>query len=290
MANDLKIGAENIVLGAQIKMPPQSIEAEISILGSLMLDKEAIYKVADIIKPEDFYRENHRLIFETMIDLFAKREPIDILSLTNKLKEKDLLQTIGGTSYLTTLVNSVASASNIMYYAEVIRKKRTLRDIISASQEINELGYHEERDSEEILDEVEQKIFSIASRASKKILSLKELLDAAWERIDKLHKTKGELRGIPTGFRDLDNLLAGLQHSDLIILAARPSLGKTALALDITRNAAIKHNIPVGFFSLEMDMSQVVDRFVAAEADVSLWHLRQGKLSTESDDFQKIRE
>lgn len=277
-------------VGEKIRMPPQNLDAEISVLGALMLDKEAIYRVADTLKPEDFYRENHRLIFETMISIFENREPIDILSATNKLKEKNLLQTIGGTAYLAQLINSVASASNIAYHAEIIRKKRILRDIIAASQNINELGYQEERNVDDVLDEAEQKIFSIASQSLQKIKSISEVLEETWERIDRLHKTKGELRGIPTGFPALDNILAGLQQSDLIILASRPSFGKTALALDIARNTAIKHNIPVGIFSLEMDISQVVDRFVAAEAGVSLWHLRTGKLSTEGDDFLRVRD
>lgn len=278
------------LVGQTAKMPPQNIEAETSLLGALMLDKNAIYRVADIVKPDDFYRENHKIIYETMLELSAANQPIDILLVSSKLEEKNLLETIGGSSYLTELINSVPTASNIEHYADLIRKKRILRDLIAAAQNINELGYNESEDVDQILDEAEKEIFAIASKSLKKMVSIKSALAEAWERIDRIHKTKGELRGVPTGFFELDNYLSGLQRGDLIILAARPSLGKTALALDIARNAASKYNIPVGIFSLEMSTSQLTDRLIAAEAQVDLWKLRTGRLSTENDDFERIRD
>lgn len=277
-------------LGRAARMPPQNIEAEISLLGALMLDKNAVFRIVDIVNPEDFYRESHRRVYESAIELANNREPIDILSLTSKLKEKNLLETIGGSSYLSELVNAVPTASNIEHYAMIVRKKRILRDLISVSQDIGELGYKEGEDVDQLLDEAERKIFSIASKTLKKIVPIKPLLEEAWERIDKIHKNRGELRGVPTGFRELDNILAGLQAGDLIILAARTSMGKTALALDIARNIAVQRNIPVGVFSLEMSTSQVVDRFIAAEAQVDLWRLRTGRLSTQEDDFTRIRD
>ncbi len=277
-------------LGQAARLPPQNIEAEISLLGALMLDKNAIYRIVDIVNPEDFYRDTHRRVYESAIELASRREPIDILSLTSKLKEKNLLETIGGASYLSELVNAVPTASNIEHYATIVRKKRILRDLISVSQDIGELGYRESEDVDQLLDEAERKIFSIASKTLKKITPIKPLLEEAWERIDKIHKNKGELRGVPTGFFELDNSLAGLQSGDMIVLAAGTSLGKTALALDIARNAAVGHNIPVGIFSLEMSNSQVIDRFIAATAQVDLWRLRTGRLSTQEDDFIKIRD
>jgi replicative DNA helicase len=272
-----------------IRVPPQNIEAEMSILGALMLDPNAIIKVADALKQESFYRQGHGQIYSSMLELFEKKEPIDILSVSAKLKEKKILESIGGTAYLTSLINSVPSASNVSYYAEIVRKKHVLRNLIEASQHLTELSYKEDEDVERILDEAERKIFSISKKALKqKFLNVKSALVEAWERIDRLHKSKDELRGVPTGFKGLDNILAGLQKSDLVILAARPSLGKTALALDMARNAAIKHNIPVGIFSLEMSTQQIIDRFLAAESGIDLWKIRTGRLSAEKGDFDHI--
>jgi len=273
------------------KIPPQNIEAERSVLGSLLIDKDAIVKVADIIKPEDFYQEKHKIIYEAMLDIYEKREPIDLLSLSNKLKERKLLKSIGGQSYLAELTNEVPTASNVVNYANIVQKKATLRRLINASAEIAKLGYEETEDVEEILDKAEQTLFQVSQRHMRQIfVPIKNVLTEAFDRIDELHKEKGKLRGIPTGFKDLDNVLAGLQKSDLIILAARPSVGKTSLALDIARQAAVKARVPVGFFSLEMSKEQLVDRMLCAEARVDLWKLRTGRLSEseEDDDFPRI--
>ncbi|OHA12954.1 MAG: replicative DNA helicase [Candidatus Tagabacteria bacterium RIFCSPLOWO2_01_FULL_39_11] len=272
-----------------VRMPPQNIEAEMSVLGSLMLDTDAVIRVADILKYDSFYRQNHKQIYSAMLELFEKREPIDILSVSAKLKEKKILESAGGTAYLTSLINSVPSASNVNHYAEIVRKKHVLRNLIEASQHLTDLSYKEDEDVEHILDEAERKIFGISKNALKqKFLNVKSALAEAWERIDRLHKSPDTLRGIPTGFKGLDNLLAGLQKSDLVILAARPSLGKTALALDIARNAAVKHKIPVGIFSLEMSTQQIIDRFLAAESGIDLWKIRTGRLSVERGEFDHI--
>ena len=276
-----------------LKLPPQNIEAERSVLGALMLDKDSIIKVANILHIGDFYKDDHNIIFETMIDLYEHREPIDLLSLSNRLEEKGLLEKIGGSSYLASLVNSIPSSSNITHYAKLIQKKSTLRRLIATASEILELGYREEEDVEKILDQAEQKLFSVSQKFIKQdFVPIKSILESAFNRIDELHKGDHSLRGVPTGYPDLDNILAGFQKSDLVILAARPSIGKTTLALDFARQVAVKEKISVGIFSLEMSADQLIDRMLAAQSGVDLWRLRTGKLKTgEGDnDFQRIGE
>ncbi|MBI2097198.1 MAG: replicative DNA helicase [Candidatus Sungbacteria bacterium] len=275
------------------RMPPQSIDAEMSVLGALMLDREAIYRVADILSVRDFYKPAHQLIYECMLDLFKRNEPLDVLSVSTRLREKGILEDIGGSSYLTSLVNLVPTASHVFHYAKITNKKRVLRDLIDASYHIAELGYKEEDAVEDLLDQAEQRVFAISqSSLQQEFHSVKDALDDAWERIDKLHKGDGAMRGVPTGFPGLDNITSGLQKSDLIILASRPSLGKTSLALDIARHAATKAKVCVGLFSLEMSREQVVDRLIAAQAGIDLWRLRNGRLSSEGDDndFVRIRD
>jgi len=271
------------------KIPPQSIEAEKALLGSLMLDKEGIVKVADFLMPEDFYKDIHSKIYRSMIELFEKREPTDLLTLTQRLQEKEELEEIGGASYLSELLEAVPTPSHLLYYAKIVRGKKVLRDLIQASDEISALSYDESKDIDLILDEAEKKVFSIAQRSlTQTFLPIESQLDEAFERIDKIHSKKGALRGVTTGFPKLDDILAGLQKGDLVLLASRPSLGKTALALDIARAVATKGKQPVGIFSLEMGKEQLVDRLIAAEAGVSLWKLRTGKLS-EDEDFGKLQ-
>jgi replicative DNA helicase len=273
------------------KITPQNIEAEQSLLGSLMIDKDAVIRVADIVRVEDFYKESHAVIYEAILDLFGRHEPIDILSLTSKLEERGKLEMIGGRSYLMTLANSVPTASHVVHYANIVQKKATLRRLLVAAGEITSLGYNEEEDMEIVLDKAEQKLFSVSQKYLKQIfIPIKNILTEAFDRIDELHREKGKLRGIPTGYHDLDNILAGLQKSDLVILAARPSVGKTSLALDIARNVATKAKVPVGIFSLEMSKEQLVDRLLCAEAGVDLWKMRTGHLSDrdEDDDFPRI--
>ncbi len=275
------------------KMPPQNIEAEESFLSCLLIDKDAVIKIADQISENDFYKDGHRMLFETIKELYSRHEPIDILSLTNRLEEKDLLKNIGGRTYLAHLSNVTATSSHVVHYANIIQRKATLRRLQQAASEITELSFREEEDIDKILDEAEQKLFGVSQKYLKEVfVPVDRLLTEAFERIDELHKQSGKLRGLPTGFTDLDNLLAGLQKSDLIILASRPSVGKTSLALDIARQAAIKSKSPVGMFSLEMSKEQLVDRMLCAQANVSLWRMRTGRLSDreEDNDFARIGE
>ncbi len=277
----------------KLRVPPHNIEAEQSVLGSLMLDKDAIIKIADLLKPGDFYKNDHNLIYETMLELYEDREPLDILSISNKLEEKEKLKEIGGSTYLATLVNSVPSSAHIVHYAKVVQKKSLLRRLIKSASEILEMGYQESEDIEKVLDEAEQKLFGVSQKYIKQdFIPIKSILEDAFNRIDELHKDGSKFRGVPTGFPDLDNVLAGLQKSDLVILAARPSIGKTTLALDIARHIGVHEKVPVGIFSLEMSSDQLIDRMIAAEAGVDLWRLRTGKLQSEGDnnDFQRIGE
>ena len=273
------------------KVPPQNLEAEQAVLGSLLIDKEAVTRIADILSPSDFYRDSHRFIFEAMLDLYTRREPIDLLSLSNKLEEAGRLETVGGRSYLATLTNIVPTAGNVVHYANVVQKKATLRRLIESASEIASMGFHEENEVDFILDKAEQSLFSVSQKYLKQnFVPIKELLTDAFERMDELHRESGKLRGLPSGFPDLDNLLAGFQKSDLIILAARPSVGKTSLALDFARLAAIKHKAAVAIFSLEMSKEQLIDRLLCSEARISLWKFRTGRLTAEgeNDDFAAI--
>jgi len=271
-----------------IRVPPQNLESEMALLGGIMMHPDSIHDVTDTIVYDSFYADKHKDIFETMLELSGKGDPIDLLTLSARLKEKKILEKIGGRAYLTELIQSIPPASNIRHYAEIVHKKYILRRLIEAAENIGEMGFDENKDIDELLDRAEKQIFDITnSSSSSKFVSLGSTLDEAWERLDRMHRSKNELRGISTGFRDLDNILSGLQKSDLIILAARPSMGKTALALDIARQAAIK-GTAVGIFSLEMSSQQLVDRMMSADAMVNSWKLRTGKLSIEHD-FEKIK-
>ncbi len=274
-------------------LPPQSIDAEKCLLGCFLVDENSIIKVGDYLKPRDFYKNKHKKVYEVMEEFFEKGENIDILTISNRLKEKEQLKEIGGRSYLTDLVNTVPTASNVENYAKIVQKKRVLRDLIQASQKINNIATKKDEDVDSLLDQAESTIFSIAQKSfTKSFTHVKDSLEEAFERIDKL-SNKDELRGVPTGFLDLDERLAGLQDSDLIILAARPSMGKSSLALNIALNVAGLKKIPVGIFSIEMSKDQVTDRLIASQADVNLWKLRTGRLSSNEDgggDFERIRE
>jgi replicative DNA helicase len=275
------------------KIPPQSTEAEKGILGSIMLDKSSVSKVADFLSPKDFYRQKHQKIYQACLDLFQRSEPIDVLSVSNRLEEMKDLENIGGSSYLTELINFVPTPSHALSYAKKVYHKRVLRDLISASHEIASLGYNEKEGLENLLDEAEKRIFNIAQRnLTRSFVSVKDRLDDAFDRLEDLSKQGAGLRGVSTGFNGLDNILAGLQKSDLIILAARPSMGKSALGLNFALNAALKSQVPVGVFSMEMSKDQIIDRFIANIAGVDLWRLRTGKLSHEgvNNDFAKIQQ
>lgn len=274
-----------------LRIPPQSLEAEKALLGSVMIRPEVMHEIIDIISDKSFYSDRHRMIWMVMLELHNKGTPIDLLSLSSRLKEKDLLEQCGGMSYLTELVQGVPSSTNAKYYAEIVHKKHIMRDLISASEFVGELGFSENFELDELLDKAEKKIFEVTNfTGTHKFVALKDTLVEAWDRIDHLHKTKHELRGVSTGFAGLDNKLAGFQKSDLIILAARPSMGKTSLALDIARKAAVDGKIPVGIFSLEMSSQQLVDRMLAAESQVDSWKLRTGHNLSIEHDFKAIRD
>jgi replicative DNA helicase len=275
---------------SNLRVPPQNIESEKALLGSIMLKPDILNEIITIVSIDSFYAEKHRIIYKIMLELFSKNEPIDILSMSSKLKEKKLLEQIGGRSYLAELVNIVPSAGNAKHYAELVQKKGMMRNLIEAADFISELGYDEAQELEEMLDKAEKKIYEVTeSPTLHKFVEIKETLGEAWERLDHLHKSKNELRGVRTGFKELDDMLAGFQKSDLIILAARPSMGKTAFALDIARQTATKHGTPVGIFSLEMSSQQLVDRMLASESMVNAWKLRTGNLTTDTE-FDKIRQ
>ena len=276
---------------SNIRIPPQNIDSEKAVLGSIMLRPQAIHEISDIINESSFYVSKHSQIYKIMLELSSKGDPIDLLSLSNKLTERSMLDSIGGNIYLTELTNAVPASTNIKYYADIVAKKHLLRKIIDAGSDISELGFKEEvEDVFEILDQAEKRMMGINGNMSgHAFTSLKDSLPEAWERLEKLHESKGELRGVPTGFHDLDQYLSGLQKSDLIILAARPSMGKTTLALDIARQAALNHGTPTVIFSLEMSTQQLVDRMLAAQSRVNAWNLRTGNLSTEGE-FSKIRD
>jgi replicative DNA helicase len=272
-----------------LRTPPQDLEAERALLGAIMLKHPVMYEISDIVTPDSFYAAKHGDIFAAMLSLFTKGEPIDLVTLSGKLDSQKKLEHIGGRGYLSELINSAPAAGNASYYARVVKAKHVLRDLLDAADHIGGLGYQEDRDIDQLLDEAQSMVFQIANTSSlQKFTSIGEELKDAWKRLEALQENKGQLRGIHTGFRSLDSLLAGLQKSDLVILAARPSMGKTSLALDIARQTAIEHKNPVGIFSLEMSAQQLTDRMLAAEAKVNSWRLRTGKISSDQE-YERIR-
>ncbi|MFZ2150270.1 MAG: replicative DNA helicase [Minisyncoccia bacterium] len=283
--------AKNNSRNNALRIPPQSIPSEQAVLGSLMLRKDAVQEVEDMVSPDSFYVEKHKMIFRAMLDLASKNEPIDMLSLSTKLTEQKLLEAVGGNQYLAEMVNLVPSSLNVKHYADIVQKKYVLRSLIEAADYVAELAFEEGDDHmDDILDMAEKKMFSVVSSPkNQKYVNLKDALPEAYERLEKLHETKGMLRGLPTGFKDLDNMLSGLQDSDLIILAARPSMGKTTLALDIARMSAVNHDKSVVIFSLEMSSQQLVDRMLSAQSRVNAWNLRTGNLSSDRD-FSLLRD
>jgi replicative DNA helicase len=273
-----------------LRTPPQTLETERAFLGALMVRPEGMAESIDILSADAFYSEKHRIIYRAMVGLWGKNEPIDIESVRACLADQKQLEGIGGVAYLAELVSEVPAASNARHYANQVQKKFMLRSLIDAGEYVAELGFDESGELDETLDKAEKKIYEVTSTPTlSKFTSLRESLADAWARLEHLQEHKDELRGIRTGFKDLDNMLAGLQKSDLIILAARPSMGKTALALDIARQAAIQHKTTVGIFSLEMSAQQLIDRMVAAEARVNSWKLRTGHI-TEQEDFARIHD
>ncbi len=272
-----------------LRVPPQNIDLEKALLGSIMIKPDVMNDVTDIISVDSFYVEKHRNIYGAMLGLFSKNEQIDLLSLSTRLKEKKQLDRAGGSSFLAELVNTVPSASNVKHYAEVVHKMAMMRNLISAADYISELGYDEGQELEELLDRAEKKIYEVTeSPTLHKFVALSQTLGEAWERFEALNAAGDGMRGIRTGFPGLDNVLAGFQKSDLIILASRPSMGKTALALDIARQTAVQYGTTVGIFSLEMSEQQVVDRMLSAQSRVDAWKIRTGK-NIREEEYEMIR-
>ncbi len=276
--------------GRNLRLPPQDTEMEKALLGALMLSPNAMYEVADIIGTDSFYAGSHRTIFDAMLVLHEKGEPVDVATVSSKLKERKVLTEVGGQTFLADLVQIAGTPGSARHYARVVQNKFVLRSLIDAASKIGDLGFQEDRDVEQLLDEAQSAIFHVSQAPSLRSFSaIKDELTEAWERLEHLQKHENAMRGIPTGFTALDNILSGLQKSDLIILAARPSMGKTALALDIARQTATKHGTAVGIFSLEMSTQQLVDRMLAAQAGVNSWRLRTGKIK-DDEDFDRLQQ
>ena len=274
-------------LPAGAVVPPQSTEAEASVLGALLIDSDAIVKIADSLHAADFYDERHARIYEAAITLYERHSPIDVLTLSDQLKSTGMLEMVGGAGYLTELTNYVPTAAHAERYADIVAQKAMRRRLIKASGEISRLGYDESSSLQELVENAESELFNVSQQHIKQdITSIETILTASFDRLDELHKDKGKIRGVSTGYKDLDNILAGFQRSDLFILAARPSMGKTALMLNFAHNVAVKSELPVLFFSLEMSKEQLVDRMLSAEAGVDAWNLRTGNLTDK--DFEKI--
>ncbi|MEI6756040.1 MAG: replicative DNA helicase, partial [bacterium] len=269
------------------KTQPNNIEAEMSLLGAILIDADSLVKIADSVNEDDFYDPKHKRIFSAIINLYNDHDAIDVLTLSDTLRNNGNLEMIGGSSYLTELTNYVPTASHIDQYAEIVIQKALRRRLIHASKEMAELGYDETKKLNELVEEAEARLFDVSKQHVKQdIISLEDVLAASFDRLDELHKDKGKIRGVPTGYKDLDNVLAGFQPSDLVILAARPSMGKTALALNFAHNIAIQSAQPVLIFSLEMSKEQLVDRLLSMESGVDAWALRTGNLN--DSDFEKI--
>lgn len=268
-------------------MPPQNAEAEASLLGALLIDSDAIVKVADTLSANDFFEKRNERIYEAIVHLYEHREAIDVLTLADRLKNSGYLDSIGGPAYLTELTNFVPTAAHVEQYADIVSQKAMRRRLIAASKEITDLGYDESRQLRELIEEAESRLFQVSQQHVKQdVISLEAILAESFDRLDDLHKDKQKIRGVPTGFKDLDNTLAGFQRSDLVILAARPSMGKTALALNFAHNIAVQANQAVLIFSLEMSKEQLVDRLLSIESGVNAWALRTGDLT--DTDFEKI--
>lgn len=266
----------------QLRTPPQFAEGERAILGGLLIDNEMLPKVAAVLTPDDFYREAHRHVFQAIIELFSKNEPVDWLTLTSALKGSGVLETVGGIPFLTELIDAVPSAANILHYAEIVKEKSILRKLISAATEISTRSYEMQHQVDELVDQAEELIFSVGeSRIGPGFVHIQELMKSSFETIEGLYERKENITGVPSGFKDLDNMTAGFQRSDLIIIAGRPSMGKTSFALNVAMHAAMEAGVSTGVFSLEMSKEQIALRILCAKARVNLKSLRTGFLGPE---------
>lgn len=270
-----------------MRIPPHSNEAEISVLGAMLLDRDAIIAVAEFLRSDDFYDERHSEIYECAVSLYEERVPIDVLTVAERLKKRKALKKIGGAGYLADLANKVPTAAHVEHYGRIVKDQALKRSLMRAASKLVELSLDDSLAAGELLDKAESEVFSLTQKhLSRSFTHVKEALAESFDRLDELHKQGEGLRGVPTGFSDLDDTLAGFQKSNLIILAARPGLGKTSFALNICQNLAVKHKRPIGFFSLEMSKEELVDRLLVSQADIDAWKLKTGRLSEE--DFTKL--
>jgi len=272
-----------------LKVPPHDLEAERSVLGAILIDSGAINLVVEFLKPEHFYSHEHQLIFSSMLTLFEKQQPIDVVTIQDELKKTDSLKKIGGKSYLSDLINTVPTSAYVENYATIVKNHFIKRRLIDLSSRMVEKAFDEKGDVKKLIDEAEVEIFSLAQQhLHRDFIELKEVLAESFERLEEFMKKGTHLRGVPTGFTDLDTRLAGMQDSNLLILASRPGIGKTTLALNIALSVATKDKLPVGFFSLEMSKEELVDRLLVGQADIDAWRLKTGRLS--DDDYKKLTE
>ncbi len=271
------------------KVPPHDDAAEQSVLGAVLIDKDAMIDVAEFLRPEHFYKESHGAIFAAMIALYEAHEPLDVVTVAAQLKKDGTIDRTGGAPYLSELLNFVPTSAHAEQYARIIQEYAVKRRLVEVGAKITEFAFRQEGSAQEILDIAEQEIFGVSQQSMKRDFTpIKDALASSFDRLDELHKRAGGLRGVPTGFSDLDFKLSGLQDANLIILAARPGTGKTAMILNIAQHASLKAHMPVGIFSLEMSKEELVDRMLVAQADIDAWKLKTGKMS--DDDFTKLSE
>ena len=269
------------------RVPPQNIEAEQAVLGAMLIKKEAIAEVSEILRPEDFYREAHRIVFQAMMELFTKNEAVDLITVTEQLRKNEQLEKVGGIAFISSLANAVPTAANVVHHAHIVEEKAQLRNLINAATEIAGTAYEDNEDVSDVMDQAEKMILAVAAHQTGGAFEpIKDILLNTFSKIETLYETKGGITGIPSGFKDLDNLTSGLQPSDLILVAARPSMGKTAFTLNIATHVAVYEKKPVAFFSLEMSKEQLVQRMLCSEGGIDAQRLRVGEL--EEKDWTRL--
>lgn len=272
---------------AVVRIPPHDLESEQAVLGAILIDKDSILNISQLISPDNFYDDRHHDIYDAMLALYEERKPLDLLTITGELKKRKKLDRVGGSAYLASLTNVVPTAANSEYYAQIVREKYIRRSLIQISSQITENSFEEDKEATEILSESEQQIFKISQEHVKQgFVHIKETLASSFDRLEELQRTGEGIRGVETGFTDLDNMLSGLHPSNLIILAARPGQGKTAFTINIAQYASIVNKQAVGVFSLEMSKEELVDRLLVSQSDIDAWRLKTGRLT--EDDYGKL--
>lgn len=272
----------------QVRIPPHASDAEVSVIGALLLDKDAVIAIAEFLHPDDFYDDRHKEIFAACVELYEERIPIDVLTVTEKLKKKRALKKVGGSGYLADLANRVPTAAHVEHYGKIVKDAATKRSLMNAATRLVDLCFDESSEADKILDQAESEVFSLTQKhLAQAFTPVRSALADSFDRLDELHKQGGGgLRGVPTGLKELDDTLAGMQKSNLIVLASRPGVGKTSMVLNMAQHVAVRHKRPVGLFSLEMSKEELVDRLLVSQADIDSWKLKTGKLSEE--DFTKL--